>query len=177
MTKSKQPDVYVVRVGDAQVGPVTLDQLRRGMQAGKIPEHAEAMPAAGGDWKSVAVVALRFALPPPRLPPNARLPEPSWSDFHMGEIVAADDAPALPSPPGQAASSASSDDGISAPTTTFGRPWFLVFVPGSLEPPAGPFTAAALKVRMESGASPPSALVCVVDEHACWVPITRLFDE
>ncbi len=171
MTTSKQLDTYVVRAGDARVGPVTLDQLRRGLEAGKIPEDAEAQSIAGGDWRPVAEVAARFVLPPPRLPPSPRLPEPSWSDFEMGEVVPPDGAPPLPS-------SATSDEATStAATATFGRPHFLVFVPGSLEPPAGPFTTSELKDRMDRGMSPSHAKVCVVDEHACWIPITRLFDE
>ncbi len=96
MTTSKQTDAYVVRVGDAQVGPVTLDQLRRGLKAGKIPEHAVAKAAEGEDWKPVSEVAMRIVLPPPRSPPNLGQPEPSWSAFQGGEVVTPSDAPPLP---------------------------------------------------------------------------------
>ncbi len=177
MTTTKQADVYVVRVGDAQVGPVTLDQLRRGLKAGKIPAYAEAKAVEGEDWKPASEVAMRIVLPPPRSPPNPRQPEPSWSAFQGGEVVTPSDAPPVPLSPGGAAPPGRSVDSLAAPTRTFSRPMYMLFVPGSMDPPTGPFRASALKARMESGATPPNAQVCEVDEHACWIPIGGVFDE
>jgi hypothetical protein len=156
---------YLVRAGDVQVGPVTLDQLQRGLKAGKIPQRAEAKAMDADDWKPVASIAV--VLPPPKLPRRLKRPEPSWSAFQDGEPVDADGAPPL---------SVKGIESLGGPTKTFSRPMYLVFVAGSMDPPAGPFRAAALRAQFDSGALPPDALVCLVDEYARWVPVASVFD-
>ncbi|MBW2454750.1 MAG: DUF4339 domain-containing protein [Deltaproteobacteria bacterium] len=161
MTKAKQPETYIIRMGEAQVGPVTLDQLQRGLQAGKIPRLAVAKAVHGGEWKPVSEVAVPVLIPPPR---------------QEGEVVTPNDAPPLPSTP-DGPTSPIPDESVGVPTRTFSRPMYMVYVPGSMVPPAGPFRASALKARMDSGAVPSTAMVCVVDEHACWIPVPRVFEE
>jgi len=176
MSKNKLSGSYVVRVGEAQVGPVTLDQLQRGLAAGKIPRLAVAKSVDGGEWMPVSEVAVPVLIPPPRPSTGTVQPEPSWSAFQEGEVVTPDDAPPLPSTP-DGPTAPVQDESIGVPTKTFNRPMYLVYVPGSMNPPAGPFRASALKQRMDSGSIPSSALVCVVDEHACWISVTRVFEE
>ncbi len=176
MTKAKEPETFIVRVGEAQVGPVTLDQLQRGLQAGKIPRLAVAKAVHGGEWKPVSDVAVPVLIPPPRPQSATVQPEPSWSAFHEGEVVDPNEAPPLPSTP-DGPTSPVPDESVGVPTRTFNRPMYLVYVAGSMNPPAGPFRASALKARMDSGSIPSTALVCVVDEHACWLPVGRIFDE
>jgi hypothetical protein len=119
----------------------------------------------------VSEVAVPILIPPPRPPRRSAQPEPSWSAFQGGVVVAPGGAPPLPGAPPAA------DDTVGVPTKTFSRPMYMVFIAGSSDPPAGPFRASALRSQMDSGALPANALVCLVDEHASWVPIADVFED
>ena len=68
-------DEFYVSSGDGNVvGPVTLDQLRRGVEAGKVPSDVVVCPVGGTEWKPIGEV-----LPPtvePQTVSVASAPEP-----------------------------------------------------------------------------------------------------
>ncbi|MCC6667216.1 MAG: DUF4339 domain-containing protein [Polyangiaceae bacterium] len=45
-----EPELFEVRVGERIVGPVTLDQVRRGIEAGKVPPHATVRRVGADGW-------------------------------------------------------------------------------------------------------------------------------
>ena len=47
---------YEVRNAGQVVGPISLDQIRRGLEAGKIPQGSEARPVGSTDWLPVGTV-------------------------------------------------------------------------------------------------------------------------
>lgn len=55
----KTPDTpprFEIKVGDNVVGPVTLDQIRRGIDAGKVPGDAKVRQAGADAWQSVSAI-------------------------------------------------------------------------------------------------------------------------
>src|SRR5437899_773149 len=61
---------WKVREGETEVGPVSLDQIRRGLKEGRISPDAEIAPVGSADWIPVSSVvkeakSLASHAPPP----------------------------------------------------------------------------------------------------------------
>ncbi|GMV17125.1 MAG: hypothetical protein AMXMBFR56_53490 [Polyangiaceae bacterium] len=69
------PETFEVRVGEKIVGPVTLDQVRRGIEAGKIPPHATVRRVGADGWSPASEVVQ------PSYNPEAA-PRPPVSEVH-----------------------------------------------------------------------------------------------
>jgi hypothetical protein len=54
---------WLVRCGTNVVGPVSIELIERGLEAGKIPADAQMSGEGRGDWRPLAEV---FAVPAPR---------------------------------------------------------------------------------------------------------------
>ena len=61
---------WLVRCGTNVVGPVSIELIERGIEAGKIPLDAEMAFGGGGEWRSVAEI---FGVPAPRPAPPVQL--------------------------------------------------------------------------------------------------------
>jgi hypothetical protein len=53
---AENPNIELLGAKDAVIGPVTLDQLRRGMDAGKVSQSTRARWVGTTDWQSVAEI-------------------------------------------------------------------------------------------------------------------------
>jgi hypothetical protein len=101
----RQAKLWMVRSGSNVVGPVSLELLERGLEAGKIPSDAEIADARAQHWCPVAKLypnlmpaqhaqpasqpRLALAAPPvPPPPPSIRYPEEPISVPRLGVMAA-----------------------------------------------------------------------------------------
>lgn len=72
--EASEPDKFEVKVGEKIVGPVTMDQIQRGIAAGKIPETAIFKGPSDSAWRPVPVVSQAGPVAsPPASPEQAGL--------------------------------------------------------------------------------------------------------
>ncbi len=88
-------DEYEVTTdGETIVGPVTMDQLRRGLVAGKLPADAKARPIGTIEWIPIAVVIASAAAPaeaskPPSVPAQESGQKPRGLLIGLGVLAMA----------------------------------------------------------------------------------------
>lgn len=78
-TAAPEPELFEVRVGEKIVGPVTLDQVRRGIEAGKIPAHATVRRVGADVWSppnEVVQSSHNTEAAPPSPPPSLGMQAP-----------------------------------------------------------------------------------------------------
>lgn len=142
---------FVHRTGRDLVGPVAADLIYRGFKEGKIPEDSIVAREGDDEWIPVGDLVARLDLFEDD--PTRHNVSPFLTDVHPAVRVEQ-----LELPPGRhlgLATSAKASSGRS----------FMVFIPGSREPPRGPWTLEEIRSRRESGALLATAKVCAVGDH------------
>ena len=73
--------VWLVRCGARMVGPVSLELIARGLDAGRIPEDAEMTHIDHPEWRPVTT-----PIPIPDAPPSVHFPDEPISTPMLGVI-------------------------------------------------------------------------------------------